>query len=808
MVDGSLGFWRSAFEADLCHMPVSTKASYVGAPVPRQEDDRLLRGAAVFIDDLPEPPGTVFLAFLRSPHPHARIKQIDVSKARAARGVVAVFTGEHIRASTEPMASPTVKGQPSLIRPNMALDVVRYVGEGVAVIAAENPYLAEDAIELIDVEYEQLPAVFAADDALAPNAPLVHDYLPNNCVFNLTFAVPGTDQVFAQAYHIEADRFVSQRISHVAMETRGFLTTYDRGTNKLKHYSTAQLPHKMRWELANTLRLPEKNVQVIAPHVGGSFGMKTLTFPEDVVGAAIARELGRPVKWLQDRQDDLAVMHGRDFQFDVRLALDKDGIILGVKNNVVVNIGAYPLWMTTAGLDAGGAGHHMMGPYRIKQYAYDVSSVVTHKAPTGSYRGVAAPICAFATESLLERAAAKLGLDLIEIRRRNLIQPEDLPFVNAVGITHDTASHLACLDRALALVGYEDFKREQSGKLGPDGKYRGIGIACITDHTGQGTSISRSRGQASRWPGYDGATIRMEPDGKVIAYVSFASQGQGHSTVFAQIIADQLGMPIEDITVEQGDTATMPFGTGAGASRAAVAGGGAVIKASTQIANKLRRIAGHLLEVSTDDIELANGKACVVGADLSVEIKALAETAYMIGPGQLPEGETIGIDATEYFDPPTSSYSNATHAACVAVDSETGRATVERYVVVHDCGRVLNPMIVDGQVVGAIVQGIGSVLTEAMHYSEEGQPLATTLLDYMIPTFLDVPNIEVSHIESPSTTNPGGMKGAGEGGVTGAVPTIVLALRDALSRFSPNFTKLPILPGALVELMTAVVGNN
>jgi carbon-monoxide dehydrogenase large subunit len=599
-----------------------------------------------------------------------------------------------------------------------------------------------------------------------------------------------------------SDRFTSQRVSAVAMETRGFLTSFDRGTGKLTHRSSAQLPHKMRWELADTLQLAEKNVQVIAPHVGGSFGMKTVTYSEDVVGAVVSRELGRPVKWLQDRPDDLALMHGRDFRFDVEMAFDKDGTILGVRNNVVVNIGAYPLWVTTCGIDAGGAGHHMMGPYRIKHYAYDVSSIVTHKAPTSSYRGVAAPICVFATESLMERMAAKLGIDPIEIRRRNLIRPQDLPFVNAVGLTHDTASHLDCLDRALSLVGYDAFKREHSGKLGPDGKYRGIGVACITDHGGQGSSITRSRGQSSRWPGYDGATIRMEPDGKVMAYVSFASQGQGHATVFAQIIADHLGMPIEDITVEQGDTATMPFGTGTGASRAAVVGGGAVMKSSVRIAQKLRRIAGHMLEVSADDIVLADGKASVVGVpDLSVDIKKLAETAYMIGPGNMPEGEAIGLEATEHYDPPTSSYSNAAHAACVAVDSQTGRVTVEKYVVVHDCGRVLNPMIVDGQVIGGIVQGIGSVLTEAMRFSEDGQPITTTLLDYMVPTFLDIPNIQISHMESPSTTNPGGMKGAGEGGTTGAVPAIVLALSDALTRFSPTLTTLPILPDRLLDVM-------
>ncbi|MDF0546004.1 xanthine dehydrogenase family protein molybdopterin-binding subunit [Sphingobium sp. H39-3-25] len=780
----------------------AAKSNYVGSAVPRREDERLLRGQALFIDDVPEPFGTLSLAFLRSPYPHARILSIDVTEALAAKGVVKVYTGADIAAKTKPFSSPVSGVTVPLVRPHLAVDMVRYVGEPIAVVVAENAYLAEDALELIDIDFEQIDPIVTVADALDPAAGKVHDYLPGNQVFNMKYEVPGTDEVFKTAPHVVSGSFHSGRVSAVAMETRGFLTNFDRGTNKLDHISTAHLPHKMRWEVAECLGLPEKNVRVVAPQVGGSFGMKTVTYTEDVVGAFVSRELNRPIKWLQDRMDDLTMMQGRDFHFDVEMAYDDDGIILAVKNNIIVDIGAYPLWVTTCGIEAGGAGHHMMGPYKVDYYSYDASSVVTNKAPTSSIRGVAAPMCVFSTEMLLAKIGQKLGIDPIALRRRNLIKPVDLPFKNAVGVVHDSASHGACLDRALDMIGYDAFKAAHDGSLESDGKYRGIGVVCVTDHTGQGTSIARARGQASRWPGYDGASLRMEPDGKVIAYVSLASQGQGHETVFAQIIADRLGMSISDITVEQGDTATMPFGTGAGASRGAVAGGGAVIKASERVADKLRRIAAHLLQVSVDDIVLRDGKAMVAGTALQhIDIARIAETAYMIGPADMPAGETIGIEALEYFDPPTSSYSNATHAVCVAVDAATAQVTIEKYVVAHDCGTVLNPMIVSGQVVGATAQGIGNMLMEQLRFSDEGQPVTTTMLDYVIPTFLDVPNIQLTHMESPSSTNPGGMKGAGEGGVVGAVPVLALALTDALKSFNPDFTHIPIMPDMLLDLI-------
>ena len=775
--------------------------SYVGSKVPRKEDERFLRGLGSYIDDIPEPSGLLYVGFVRSTYAHARILSINAEGAKALKGVTAVITGAHIAEWTSPMATP-VPGDKTLLRYNMAVDKVLYVGEPVAAVIASDPYVVEDALQLVEVDYDPLTPVVSIAESLDPKSPRLYDYLPSNVAFEARYAVPGTDEAFANARHVFQDTFSSSRLSGVAMETRGFIASFDKGQKKMTIWSTAHLPHKERWEVAEALGLAERNVRIISPDVGGSFGLKTVTHPEVVVGAAISRHLGRPVKWLQDRQEDLALMHGRDFQFHVELALDDQGVILGVRNTPLVNIGAYPLWVTTAGLDAAGAGHHMMGPYKVPFYSYHARSVVTNTAPTASYRGVAAPICTFAMESLLMRAAEKLQLDPIEIRRRNLISQADLPYTNAVNVTHDTASNLECLERVLAMSDYTRFRLEKSGKAGPDGRLRGIAVACMADHTGQGTSIARARGQASRWPGYDGALVKIEPDGKATVHVSFASQGQGHATVFAQIAADILGLSIDDVTVATSDTDTVPFGTGAGASRGAVVGGGAVIKASTLVADKMKRIAGHMLEAHPRDVLLDKGKAFVNGApDLSVSISKIAETAYMIGLGQMPKGESIGLDAMEFYDPPSSSYAMAAHAAQVAVDPGTGLVSVERYFVVHDCGRVLNPTIVDGQVVGAIVQGIGAVLMEAARYSEDGQPVSTTLLDYTIPTMLDVPEIVVEHIETPSTITLGGMKGAGESGAVGVIPAIILAVADALGAHQPQFTTMPLTPSNVLKAM-------
>ena len=782
--------------------PMTKHTGYFGASVPRKEDDRLLRGAASFLDDLPEPEGTLHLAFVRSPHPHALVRSVDVSAAKALPGVVEVVTGAQIGAWTKALVTQRGPGLVPLTRPHMAVDRVRHVGEVVAVIAAVNAYIAEDAVELVNVGYEIVEPVVSIEDALAEGAPLIYDDIPRNLVFDKHYAVEGTEAAFADAAHVFSETFVSSRMAAIPIETRGLIASFDTGRKKLTFWSPTQMPHKVRWEMSQCLGLAEYDVRVIIPDVGGGFGMKSQMYPEDVIGAAMARHLDRPVKWIQDRQEDLVTStHARDYRFKVDLAIGADGLIKALRADIVVNIGAYSTWLTSAGIEAAGAGLFMIGPYKIKHYTYDVRSVVSNKTPVGVYRGVAAPICAFAMEMLMERAARTLGFDPIDFRRQNLIKPQDLPYVNAIGVTLDTASHEKCLDQALQMANYQAFKAEKSGRVGEDGKLRGIGVACITEHTGQGSSRMRARGQNSRAPGFDGAIVKMEPDGKVIAYVSHTTQGQGHLTVFAQLIADKLGLDIDDVTVEEGDTALMPFGTGTVASRGAVSGGGAVLGASGKIGDKLRRIAGHILESHVDDIELADGRASVVGADVSVPIRTLAEAAYFIGSHTLPQDEHPGLEATEFYDPPTSSYSNATHIAQVAVDARSGKVTVEAYHVVHDCGRVINPMIVDGQVHGGIAQGLGEALMEAMEYNEDGQPISTTLIDYVVPTALDIPHIEVAHVETPSTTTRGGMKGAGEGGVIGAVPAVALAVADALSRFNPRINQLPLTPSRLIGLM-------
>lgn len=774
---------------------------YVGNPVARREDERLLQGFGRFIDDVPEPNDVLYLGFYRSSYAHAHIVAIDTAAAEAAHGVVAVVHGKTLAGWVDPMITPLSNGG-RIVRHHLALDRVRYVGEPIVAVLATDPYLLEDALELIDVEYDPLPTVVSIDDAIKSDSTNVYEDLPDNVVFEAKYEVPGTAQAFASAAHIFSDAFSSTRLAGVAMETCGFLASFDKGQKKLTVWSTAHLPHKERWEIASVMRLPEKDVRIISPDIGGSFGLKTVTRSEVVVGSVLARQYGKPVKWVQDRQEDLALLHGRDFRFHVELAVSDTGTIIGVRARPYANLGAYPLWVTSAGLDAAGAGHHMMGPYKVPFYSYEARSVVTNTAPTASYRGVAAPICTFAMETLMTRAATKLGIDEVEIRRRNLIGKADLPYTNAVGVTHDTSSNFECLDKALTRSDYLRFRQEQSGKTGVDGKLRGIGLACMADHTGQGTSVTRSRGQASRWPGYDSAHIKIEPDGKASVHVSVAAIGQGHATVFAQLAADVLGMRIEDISVETSDTASVPFGTGAGASRGAVAAGGAVIKAGTTLADKMRRIAAHQFDVAPEKIRLYQGLAYVEEDESrSITTEQIAQIAYMIGMGDMPEGESIGLDVLDFYDPPSSTYAIASCVAKVAVDPGTGLVTLEHFYMAHDCGRMLNPQIVDGQIIGAIVQGIGAVLMEAARYSEDGQPISTTLLDYTIPTMLDVPKIELEHLITPSTYTLGGMKGVGESGAVGVVPAIILAVADALSAYSPNITTMPLTPSNVLKLM-------
>lgn len=783
--------------------------SIIGKAVLRREDDRLLRGYGCFIDDVPEPAGTLHLVFVMSPYAHARILALKTDAARAVEGVVDVLTGADFAGVVKPMAPDYAQpGYQVVGRPVIALGRVRFVGELVAVVVATSRNLAEDAAELVELECEPLPALVDAHLALQPGAIKLHEEASDNVLFRSIFKTPGFDAALAGADHVVRDRFHSQRLAAVSMEPRGCLAVHDRGRDGLTFWSGTQIPHIARTALAELLDWDEERLRVIAPDVGGGFGMKAYLYPEEVVAAALARRYQGAVKWIGDRREDLLTSNqGRDYDYDMAMGFERDGTLVALQARIVCNIGAYPTFPLGASVEAGGAALYMPGPYRLRHFAFDTCAVATNLCPTGAYRGVAAPVSAFATEALMDKAAHELGMDPAEIRLRNMLRDEEFPYVNVLGIQYREGTYERCLRRALEASGYEEYRRRQPAGRLAGGKYRGIGIACIIEHTGQGASRYRARG-ILRIPGFDSAQVKVEPNGKAVAYVSHTTQGQGHLTAFAQIVAEGLGIAITDVTVVEGDTAQGPYGTGTFASRAAVTGGGAVLRASAVVADKLRRLAAHALEASPADIELSQNYAHITGVpQLRVSIRDLAATAYSMSAGELPPGENYGLEATDYYDPPYPSITNAVHVVQVAIDALTGLVDIERYVVVHDSGRIINPPIVEGQIQGGIMQGLGSVLYEAIRHDAEGQPLQASLMDYLLPTMADAPDIEILHQETWAADTAGGFKGVGEGGTIGAVPAIALAIADALRASGARVTELPLRPDKIIALLEGVDGS-
>ena len=776
---------------------------YIGRAVLRSEDDRLLRGFGQFLDDVAEPPGTLHLAFVRSPVAHADIKSIDTSEAEALAGVAGVVTGADMAGLIRPMRADY--DQPGFTQtdwPAMASDKVRYVGEIVAVVLAEDAYIAETAVDLVAVEYEDLPAFTTVEEALAPGAHLVHEGAPGNIYYNDEFKTEGFDEVFNAADHVLTEDFGSTRIAAVSIEPRGCMAEYDRGEDSMLFWASHQMPHMLRDALAELLDWPYSKIKVKAPDVGGGFGMKAYVYPEDLVTAAMARKYRCATKWICDRREDfLTSVHARDHFFSVDIAVNKDGILQALRARIRVNSGAYSSYPFGTGIEAGGGALMLLGPYKMEHYAYETKAVASHLCPAGAYRGVSMPSACFATEVLMDRAAGELGLDPAEIRRRNLITQDAYPYVNALGVRHDSGTFMEQMERALEMVGYDEFRKNQAPSRLENGTYRGIGIATMTEYTGQGAAGYRMRG-LRRIPGFDGATVKIEPNGKAIAYVSQATQGQGHLTCFAQIVAEQLGISFEDVTVVQGDTELTPYGMGTGASRGAVAGGGAVLCAAGKVREKMLRIAGHLLEVSAEDLEIEEGKIFVRGAPkLNVSIDEIATVAHSADERALPDGEDYGLHATEYYDPPSPSISGAFHIACVAIERATGLVKLERYVMVHDCGRVINPLVVEGQMHGSFAQGMGQALMEAIRYENDGQLLTAHLMDYLLPTASDMPEMLLDHFETPSIDTVGGFKGVGEGGTVAALPAIANAVADALSSMGATVNRLPLTPAYVLDLI-------
>jgi len=772
----------------------------VGARVARREDPRLLTGQGSYVDDH-RPARMLYAAFLRSPHAHARIRRLDASAALALPGVAAVLTGEDIARSSKPVRAasktPNVK---TTSYPPLALGKVRHVGEAVVMVAAESRYVAEDAVEHIVVEYEPLPVVRDVESALDPASPVLHDEAETNLLVSREFARGDVDAALAGAAVGVRERFRFHRHTPVCMENRGCLGEYATASGALTLRSSAQCPGLVRDVLADLLDIPEHLIRVIANDVGGGFGAKASLYPEEIATCVMARRLGRPVKWIGDRREDLlATTHAWDEIVDAELGLNQDGAIVGLRAEVTVDVGGYSIYPWTAAIEPVQTISFLPGPYRVPTYRGRTRGVATNKAPLGPYRGVGRPPAVFVIEGLVDRAARRLGLDPTEIRLRNFIRDEDFPYKSPSGIVWDRSSFTESLRRAREVLDYKAARDEQA-RARAAGRWVGIGIASYVELTGIGSAIPVSPGMPVS-TGTEGATIRFDPAGKVTAVFGVASHGQGLETTLAQIVADEVGVPIEDVRVVHGDTDASPYGTGTYASRSLVLAGGAAILAGRSVREKMLVIAGHLLEADPADVTLADGRYAVRGMpDRSVTVRQIARAAYG-GAKQLPKGLEPGLEATRFYDPYYGTASNATHAAMIEIDRATLEVKTLRYVVVEDCGRMVNPLIVDGQVHGGVAQGIGAALLEEIVYDDQGQLLSGTLMDYVVPSACEIPTMEVHHVETPSPVTLGGFRGMGEGGTIGAPAAIANAVADALAPLQIEIAELPVTPERLFRLI-------
>ena len=777
-------------------------AKLVGARVTRVEDARFLRGQARYVEGV-RLPGMLHIAFVRSPHAHARITAVDVSRAAAAIGVRRVFTGADIATALRPMGQPFREEvfPPSVFKqciwPCLAIGKVRYVGEPVAAVLAESRYLAEDAAELVDVEYAVLPAVVDPEAALTSGSALVHEEFGDNVVMRVSGGSGDVARAFRGAAFVLREKFRTNRHCAMPLEGRATLAAPDADGN-LTLFTSTQTPHLVRSRVAQIMGFPEQKLRVIGPDVGGGFGLKCHVFAEEVLTCFFAKEVGAPVKWVEDRRENfLGSFHAKDEIVDCEMGFAADGTLLGMRAEIIGDLGAYSADPWPSPFEVLQLAAALPGPYRLKDYAYEVKAVCTNKTTLSVYRGVGLPAAVLVQEQMMDIAARRLGLDPAEIRRRNLIKPSEFPYVSATGLHYDSSSSTDALERGLALVDYDGFRKRQV-EARAQGRHVGIGICTYIEMTTFGTHYWAPLG--IEHSAYDSANVRMDPGGGVVVSVGTFSHGQGHHTTYAQMIADELGVRIEDVSLVQGDTHATPYGWGTWGSRSVVAGGGAVVGAARKVREKMLRIAAHKLEVSAEDLELVPGKVQVKGAPLrAVSVKEIARMA-VYSSWRLPPGEDPGLEATHYYDPPPVTFANATHIAEVEVDIETGQIAIQRYAVVEDCGRVINPMIVEAQVVGGVAQGIGNALYEHLVYDENGQLVTTSMMDYLAPTATEVPHVQVDHIETLSPLTVNGVKGMGEGGAIGAPAAVLNAVADALAPLGVALRDLPLSPDRIWRL--------
>jgi len=774
----------------------------LGERVRRNEDPRLLTGKALFVDDV-DLPGLLHVAFLRSPHAHARLGRIDVSRALALPGVVAVYTaadlGDYWRPGPLLVPPPPIPGSVFHQRTQVPLarDKVRHLGEPVALVVAESRYLAEDAVEAIEVDYEPLPPAVDLEKSAAPGAPRVHDDLDDNVAAHVVQWKGDWEAARAKAALVLARRFTYDRGVAAAIENRGVVAQWDARAQRLTVWDTTQAPIPIRNGLAGMLGLSDHQVRLVAPFIGGGFGSKIMMFyPEEVLVPWLAIQLERPVKWIEDRAENfVATTHERGQVHDAEIALDADGRILGVRDTFLHDTGAYDPYGLTVPLNSQCT---LLGPYRVPAYLSEFTAVFTNKTIVTPYRGAGRQHGVFVMERLLDLAARELGLDPTEIRRRNFLTPDEFPhdheiiYQDFAPLYYDSGNYAPALEQALERIGYTAFLQDEQPRLRAEGKWVGIGVVAYVEGTGIGP--------------FEGARVQVQTSGKVTVVTGVGTQGQGHFTVFAQVAAEQLGVDVADVEVVTGDTDQFHWGTGTFASRGAVVAGNAVHAASEQVREKTVRLAAEVLEAAEVDIELAGGKARVVGSDREISLGELARRANPMR-GAVKPGTEPGLESTRYFGPQRGATASGVHAMIVEVDPETFDLDIRKYVVVHDCGKVLNPLLVDGQIHGGVAQGIGNAWYEQLVYDDNGQLLTGSFMDFLLPTALDVPRMELGHEETLSPLNPIGAKGVGEAGAIPVGALFAQALENALAVPGLEIREIPLKPSRLWELVEEAKGQ-
>ncbi|MFQ5827979.1 MAG: molybdopterin cofactor-binding domain-containing protein [Candidatus Methylomirabilia bacterium] len=773
-------------------------AKHFGASVRRREDPRYLTGQGRFVEDV-QLPGLLHAAFVRSLHAHARIRAIWTGRAARLAGVMRIFTSDDLARWMKPL--PTFGSVPPGLAARvefklkdaaqypLAGDTVRYVGEAVAVVVAEDRYVAEDALELIEVEYEPLLPVTDAKAGGEAEAALLHPEWGDNVAVAFIHSVGDTDGAFRAADHVVREVFRIQRYVGMPIEPRGIVASFDRRDGTLTTWNATQVAHFTQQAVAEALELPAHKVRVIAPDVGGGFGTKACGYAEDVLVPLVARELGRPVKWAETRREHLmSAAHARDQLHEIEIAATRGGTILAVRDRIWLDLGAYNSWGIVLPYNTVA---HLLGPYRIRNLAVEFKAVVTNKSPNAPYRGAGRPETVFAMDRIVDCLARELGIEAAELRRRNMIGADEMPYDTAMPyrdgnpLIYDSGDFAAALEQALEASGYARFRKEQA-ELKANGIYQGIGISAYVE----GTAIGP----------YEGATVRLDRTGRVVVATGACCQGQGHETSLAQIAADVLGVPLDWVTVIGGDTDRIPFGVGTFASRSAVLAGNAIATATRKVREKVVEAAGGLLEARPDDMEIEDGQVFVRGVPSSAVPLARVIQASL-PTFEAPARIEPTFEATVYHHVPTVTFASAAHVAQVEVDPHTGAVRLLRYVVAHDCGRLINPMIVDGQIHGGVAQGVGGGLYEEIVYDQAGQLLTNTFMDYHVPLADELPPIETVHLEFPSPRNPLGIKGLGEGGAISPPAAIANAIEDALAPFAVRITETPVTPSRLAALL-------